>query len=184
MLHCSRPFNLPFERSFFLEGIHVVPRGVQPPTYSCIDGTIIQTESGLLTGQTTPESAAFELEIFARNIDTNRLQSVCRTSITRGVQWLPFVSPHNTIATDHLIFRGSFENLTILIHGGEVDRSELTSQAVETVNAGPPVPSGWTGSEGKDDDRKYLSFACMKISSYALIGPCVSLRSTFILHIH
>lgn len=130
---------------------------MQPPSYSCTDGTIIHTESGLLTGQTTPEGTPFELEVFARNVDTSTLQSVCRTSITGGVQWLPFVSPHNTIAIDHLLFRGSFDNLTILIHGGEIDGSLLTNQALETVNAGPPLPNGWTGQEGNDDNRKYLS---------------------------
>lgn len=143
-----------------MEGIHVVPRGVQPPSYSCTDGTIIHAESGLLTGQTTPEGAPFELEVFARNVDTNSLQSVCRTSITGGVQWLPFVRPHNTIATDHLFFRGTFDNLTILIHGGEIDVSVLTNQAVETINAGAPVPEGWAGLEGKDDERKYIT-KCM-----------------------
>ena len=152
---CAPAYEVSFgQKAFFLEGIHVVPRGVQPPSVLCCDGTTIQADSGLLTGQTSPENAPFELEMLARNIDTNTFDSVCRTSITGGVQWLPFVRPHNTIAINHLIFRGSFDTLTIMIHGGEIDPTVLSEEAGKVLNAGKPVPEGWRG-EGHDA-RTYI----------------------------
>ena len=70
-----------------------------------------------MAGQTRPtaEEGSFKLEVFARNIDTGKLHSVCRTEIKGGQQWLPFHAPHNSIAVDYLCFRGDFENLSVMV---------------------------------------------------------------------
>ena len=134
------------KKTYFLEGVHIVPKGINPPG---IDVPF--------TGETDPQLETFTVEIFARNVDTGELVSILRTPVTGGIQWAPIVHPLNTIAVDYLAIQGDFRCLTVILHGGEVDHSQLPAKARDVVNSGVPVPEGWQDPEMDGKALEYSS---------------------------
>lgn len=140
-------YDLYFNKKvYFLEGVHIVPKGINPP------GLEIPFE-----GATAPALDSFNLEILARNVDTEELVPVLKLTVMGGVQWAPIENPLNTIAVDYLVFRGNFSTISVIIHGGEIEQQVLPSKSRDLVNRGIPVPAGWKDPEEDDTGFEYSS---------------------------
>ena len=117
--------------SYLLAGIHIVPNQISTP---------VQGLGFSFEGKTKPELhiAPFLLKIFGRNLDTNDLILVQESQIQGGVQWLPVLDAVSMrIAVDYLVFAGTFDTLSVIVHGSPLEKSVLSEAARGSLDTEP-----------------------------------------------
>eukprot|EP00981_Chlorochromonas_danica_P003615 scaffold667_cov168-Ochromonas_danica.AAC.22 len=136
--------EIQFKGKIQFEGMHIVPNRITPPGYH-------------FTGRTRPELhiRPFNLQIWGRvwNNDNHEnenelsssssssssqssIQLLLSITINGGVQWLPFPHPVNQWKVDYLMFKGDYEELSIILHGEIVE-----VQQEEEALPPPPYPA-------------------------------------------
>lgn len=139
------------QQAYFLEGIHIVPLGFAPPV-----GFEFQ-------GQTLPEASTgstFLLEMYARDLDAagRNVKKILSINVSGGIMWQEIPSPFNSIAVDYIAVKGTFEVLSLIIHGGMISSSDLRPDASKLLESGLPIPSGFVSGEVEaSDDAEYDS---------------------------
>ena len=136
------------QQAHFLEGIHVVPKGITPPV------------GFAFTGQTMPDlqSRSFYLEIFGRDIDADAIIKVLAITVSGGVQWVDIPKPFNNLAYDYLAVKGDFDMLSLIVHGGVIETKSLAESAVKVMENGLPIPPGFISADADAaDDAEYDS---------------------------
>lgn len=139
------------QQAYFLEGIHIVPLGFAPPV-----GFEFQ-------GQTLPEASTgstFLLEMYARDLDAagRNVKKILSINVSGGIMWQEIPSPFNSIAVDYIAIKGTFEVLSLIIHGGMISSSDLRPDACKLLESGLPIPSGFVSGELEaSDDAEYDS---------------------------
>lgn len=106
----------------FVEGIHVVPNQVTPPGFT-------------FQGRTMPDlrsKRSFTLELHGRVVGTTEIKTLLSVTITGGVQWMALDAAVAALEVDYLAIVGSFESLSIIIHGGATKK--------DVPNFTPPFP--------------------------------------------
>jgi hypothetical protein len=106
----------------FVEGIHVVPSQVTPPGFSFQGRTLPDLQS----------QRSFTLEMHGRVSGSKDIRTLLSVTITGGVQWMPIDSELATLELDYLAISGSFEVLTIIIHG--------SAAKMDSTSFIPPYP--------------------------------------------
>lgn len=132
--------EIQFKGKIQFEGMHIVPNRITPPGYH-------------FTGHTRPELhiRPFNLQIWGRVwndsnndndvengsnqnesslLSSSAIQLLLSITINGGVQWLPFPHPVNQWKVDYLIFKGDYEELSLILHG----------EIVEVLEELPPPP--------------------------------------------
>lgn len=106
----------------YVEGIHVVPNQVVPPGFN-------------FHGRTTPDlrsQRSFTLELHGRACGSLELKTLLSVTITGGVQFMEVDPAVSGLEFDYLAIVGTFENLSIIIHGAATKK--------DITNFAPPFP--------------------------------------------
>lgn len=106
----------------FVEGIHVVPNQVTPPGFTFLGRTMPDLRS----------KRSFTLELHGRVVGTTEIKTLLSVTITGGVQWMPVDATVAAMELDYLAIVGSFESLSIIIHGAATKK--------DVPNFLPPFP--------------------------------------------
>eukprot|EP01031_Cornospumella_fuschlensis_P033240 gene33240-40215_t len=103
-----------------IEGIHIVPNRINPPGVPDF------------VGRTRPDLSErpFTLQILGRIADSSILSAqelvvLVAITISGGIQWLPLATHLQEIAWDYLVFRGDYEEVSIIMHGVENDMATI-----------------------------------------------------------
>ncbi|RYG96963.1 hypothetical protein EON65_53580, partial [archaeon] len=107
--------ELQFAKAVIIEGIHIVPNRISPPGIPDF------------VGKTRPDLSErpFTLQILGRKADpTLSLEDLfilVAITVNGGVQWLPLASQLQETSWDYLVFKGDYEEVSLILHGVETD---------------------------------------------------------------
>lgn len=121
-----------------LDALHIVPLNSPVPG------------PNKFIGKTRPDinTRPFVLKMFMRNVETGATVAVNEWTISGGVQFLPLPPHFQSSYTDYIAFSGTFDMLTILVHGMKWSNKDRGS----SLKAFPYFPASTTSFYINDND--------------------------------
>ena len=145
--------EISFSMPVTIEGVHIVPADMSPPGLS-VEGVV---------GVTTPKinEGVFDVEFAIHTLpDYGTIKTVALLpKVSGGVMWHPFNAVDAATPTNQLIIRGTFQRMTLILHGTVLNVSSLPLEVQDNFTRGTitsPLENGCKFAlDGSDWD--YLS---------------------------